>query len=137
MLTFGSCCIVRTLLRIACSDTMLRDAAPQNRGGNNAALALVGDFKTFDTASVQKVDVSRLKLPPETGAATRAHESTSQASCPNWKLVQKPNIQHAFPCQVLSSYRQNLSMHVFLVFQRRRGMPRPLSKLSSMRPAQW
>lgn len=87
MLTYGSCCIGRILLRIACSDTMLRAAAPQNRGGSNAALALVGDFKTFDTTSVQKVDVSRLRLPPEIGAATRAHESTSQASCPNWPRV--------------------------------------------------
>lgn len=40
---------------------------PQNRGDQSGALALVGDFKNFDTASVLKADLSRLKLPPETG----------------------------------------------------------------------
>jgi hypothetical protein len=40
----------------------------QNRKNQSGALALVGDFKNFDTASVLKADLSRLKLPPETGA---------------------------------------------------------------------
>jgi hypothetical protein len=40
----------------------------QNRRNQSGALALVGDFKNFDTASVLKADLSRLKLPPETGA---------------------------------------------------------------------
>ena len=40
----------------------------QNRRNQSGALALVGDFKNFDTASVLKADLARLKLPPEIGA---------------------------------------------------------------------
>lgn len=66
-----------------------------NRGDQSGALALVGDFKSFDTASVLKADLPRLMLPPETAekgdvkalASALIAEARSTGSTMSFELV--------------------------------------------------
>ena len=72
----------------------------QNRRNQSGALALVGDFKNFDTASVLKADLSRLRLPPDTGACrssvmTQKVCYTARYHCPH--LVTAPKC--GSPCR--------------------------------------